>query len=127
MSMYLSNTLLLNHQTHARYHRQIGIPHERCLRPDAHINPPRPFGNNLVTKHRRTPICQSAEEVLELSEESVEEALQVNQPIPTLNLEKLQSACIRVYVMKLSQLANIAWHHLSHSFPGFETGAHAVI
>ena len=92
MSTYLSHTLLLNRQNHAiaRHHGQIGVVHQRCLKPHAEINRQCPHGSKLAIIHRRKSICRSAEEVLELSEESVEEVLQVNQTIPRV---VGQSAC----------------------------------
>lgn len=82
MSIYLSHTLLLNRQNYARYHSQIGVIHETCLSPHARINRQCPHGSKLAIKHKQTLICRSAEEVLELSEESVEEVLLVNQTTP---------------------------------------------
>ena len=95
MSIYLSHTLLPNHRNYAGYHGQVGVTHKRFLRPDAKINRHYPHGTNPAIVHRRMPFCRSAEEVLELSEESVEEVLQVNQPIPTemLKSRSLHALC----------------------------------
>lgn len=77
MSRSLAHTALLNLQCsnkHIRLRHHIGVPQQRLR--NAKIKRGSPRGSFAVTD-RRAVTCQSAEEVLELSEESVAEVLQV--------------------------------------------------